>query len=110
MEHPVLDRVRQCSAHPERAAAFFGKLLWPWERSRSNAGDALQEFYLQDTRQEMRRDRQQAGKESGEGTTVLQNAAANLMSLQNEPYCCIYEVLRLVSICTLAAEAEMKPV
>lgn len=55
MEHPVLDRVRRCSAHPERAAAFFGKLLWPWERSRSSAGDALQEFYLRDTRQEMQR-------------------------------------------------------
>ena len=29
VKHPLLDKVRRCSAEPEKAAEFFGALLWP---------------------------------------------------------------------------------
>ena len=29
LEHPLLDRVRKCSANPEAAVDFFAQLFWP---------------------------------------------------------------------------------
>ena len=34
IEHPLLDRVRQCSATPDLAADFFTQMLYPFHRSR----------------------------------------------------------------------------
>ena len=39
MQHPLLDRVRQCSANPDQAAAFFQHILSPGPFSRVTAPD-----------------------------------------------------------------------
>ena len=45
VHHPVLDRVRRCSAEPEKAAELFGMLLDPG-LERSTALQALNTLYL----------------------------------------------------------------
>lgn len=45
VHHPVLDRVRRCSAEPEKAAELFGMLLDPG-LERSTALQALNILYL----------------------------------------------------------------
>jgi len=37
VQHPLLDKVRQCSAHPEQAARFFQKVLCPIPHTRAEA-------------------------------------------------------------------------
>lgn len=53
VQHPLLDKVRACSAEPEIAAAFFGMLLWPGE-NRVSALRAQQTPYLKDVWEIMR--------------------------------------------------------
>ena len=84
MQHPVLDRVRQCSMYPESAAAFFGRLFWPWE-NRAGAASILQSFYLRDTRHAMQRDRQQANMQTG----TYQLAGAYLNQASCYVVCCM---------------------
>lgn len=45
VKHPVLDRVRRCSAEPEKAAAFFAILLFPGLK-RPSAAIAQRSTYL----------------------------------------------------------------
>lgn len=45
VKHPILDRVRQCSAEPELAAKFFGMILWPGLK-RASAFKLQQSAYL----------------------------------------------------------------
>lgn len=45
LQHPVLDRVRRCSAEPEKAAELFGRLLDPGLH-RTTAHQALNTPYL----------------------------------------------------------------
>ena len=45
-QHPLLDRVRQCSAVPDQVAAFFCKILYPDVRTRS---EALHDLWCADT-------------------------------------------------------------
>ena len=41
VQHPLLDRVRQCSAHPDQAAAFFSQLFHPVPHLRGEAVDHI---------------------------------------------------------------------
>lgn len=53
-KHPLLDKVRRCSAEPEVAAAFFAGLLWPGEE-RQGALSAQQKPYLKGLWLDMRK-------------------------------------------------------
>ena len=52
MKHPLLDKVRRCSAEPEKAAEFFGALLRPWD-DRYSAREAQRVAYLHILRQDL---------------------------------------------------------
>ena len=52
MKHPLLDKVRRCSAEPEKAAEFIGALLWPGD-DRFSAREAQGLTYLHVLRQDL---------------------------------------------------------
>ena len=52
IQHPLLDRVRQCSATPDLAADFFTKILYPFGEWRM-CSKAIQHAYVAGTVAEM---------------------------------------------------------
>lgn len=63
VDHPLLDKVRECSANPDAAADFFQQILHPHHSSRLGV-EALAHDYIAATYHEMRAckaDKQQTG-------------------------------------------------
>ena len=52
VKHPLLDKVRRCSTDPDRAAAFFGALLWPYD-NRVSAHEAQRFSYLSSLKEDL---------------------------------------------------------
>ncbi len=52
VKHPLLDKVRDCSANPDAAADFFLQILHPYP-SRRMSGDAFEHPYVAETCAEM---------------------------------------------------------
>ena len=71
----MLDKVRECSAQPEEAAAFFGGMLWPVPEHRLSAC-GLQSDYLKEVYLQMQTD--QAQPQNATGSIYPQFCLANL--------------------------------
>ena len=61
MQHPILDRVRSCSSHPDDAATFFQGLFYPVPEQRLLPHQAQSHPYLKLAVDSMRYDQARRG-------------------------------------------------
>lgn len=77
IKHPMLDKVRECSAQPEEAASFFGGMLWPVLQQRFNAC-GLQSGYLEKVYLQMQTDQAHLQQATGKHLAAVLSCNTSL--------------------------------